>query len=683
MPRGSLFLLLGTVALAQVPPRDPDPFDRALQAMQQARSQGNPAAAAARREEARQLLDQMPADSPQWPGRVQTVAQMYQGSGRHTEARAVLQDALDRAGILPEWYPARIQLLDALAGMWQQDGNLLKALAYREKAIAAFEAAPPGAAAKTPQPGAPGNTLSVLVDGARATYFNGSRLSRGRPVSSNSYYLYRQLAGLDRQLGRLEDASKVLGKLRALIKDDPAALANSYEEEGNLAQARALLQKQFEQAAADPKAQTWEVVGPLQTIASLDEREDRFAEAAAALEQAAARLDASAQAEARDQALNVRLRLASLLHRSGQQAAADEMYQALLSQNDNRQPAQQVQVPVQYANYLAQTNRGNQGIALLKDYLATHSDLPPWQATNLLLTLAQVARQSGQSDLADQYQRAADAKQRSIQPPREPLMRQAVDEELQKAQAAANQGNLDDAVNLALAAIGSAALAPDGDQIAWRIPSIAGGLAGKQAPEKGEQLYRALFPALEARSIDNVGPLQQAWQQYARFLMNRKERAGDAALAIDGYRESVIATHGVDTNAMIQVLQLRIELARAQQTPEQAARAAEDMLAVEESLSGNSSAPYLQAAQTAAEVFRTSGKTEQALALYREIAAIADRAISPNDPRRGFVRMNAAMAFATAGQFDEAERLAAEAIAAGEAMHPPRADTFRSQAGQI
>jgi tetratricopeptide (TPR) repeat protein len=141
MPRGFLLLLCCTVALGQVEPRDP--FDRAMQSSQQARTQGNPVEAATRREEARKLLEQMPAGSPQWAGRVQNLAQAYQGSGRHVQARAVVQDALARANALPEWNPAHIQLLNTLAEFWQQDGNLLRALSYREKAVAAFEATPP------------------------------------------------------------------------------------------------------------------------------------------------------------------------------------------------------------------------------------------------------------------------------------------------------------------------------------------------------------------------------------------------------------------------------------------------------------------------------------------------------------------------------------------------------------
>src|SRR5207244_1605682 len=155
----------------------------------------------------------------------QNVAQIYQGSGRRLQARAIYQDALTRADALGEWHPTRIQLLNMLASSLQQDGNLLKALSYREKAVAALEAAPAGA---TPDP-------VQLRPGSRAA-FTGSvstgnqimmvRASGSFPAGmvTNNAYIYQQLADLCRQLGRPEAAAKATAKMRGLMKDDPAAL---------------------------------------------------------------------------------------------------------------------------------------------------------------------------------------------------------------------------------------------------------------------------------------------------------------------------------------------------------------------------------------------------------------------------------------------------------------------------
>src|SRR2546426_750989 len=110
MARRFLFVLCATVLAAQV--RQREPFDTATQSFWDARRTGSFDQAAARREELRGLLAQMPVDSPLWVSRVQNVAQIYQGSGRRLQSRAIYQDALTRADALGEWHPTRIQLLN-------------------------------------------------------------------------------------------------------------------------------------------------------------------------------------------------------------------------------------------------------------------------------------------------------------------------------------------------------------------------------------------------------------------------------------------------------------------------------------------------------------------------------------------------------------------------------------------
>ena len=144
MPRGFLFLLCSTVILGQAP----QPFDLAIQSYRDARASGNFDQARARREEARSLLAQTALDSPLLPSRVQTLASLYRSSGWQGQARAAVEDELSRTNSLVESHPIRIQLLNMLADFWQQDGNLLRALSYREKTVAALDAAP----ANAPQP---------------------------------------------------------------------------------------------------------------------------------------------------------------------------------------------------------------------------------------------------------------------------------------------------------------------------------------------------------------------------------------------------------------------------------------------------------------------------------------------------------------------------------------------------
>jgi hypothetical protein len=379
---------------------------------------------------------------------------------------------------------------------------------------------------------------------------------------------------------------------------------------------------------------------------------------------------------------NMQLRVAGLLRRSGQNQRAEQIYQSLLNQGANDDRNLQLEVIQQYANHLSETDRGTDGSQLLKDYLADHSDLEPWQQANILMALSQIARKAGRKDLADQYQQAGQEKQRAGAQ-KQTQTGTLVGPELQKAQAAANQGNLDEALSVALGVLASAALAPDGEQIAWQVPNLASQLAERKAPDKAEQLYRALFPLLEARAVDNLQPLSQALPQYVRFLMRQKNRWGDAALAIDRYRDSVVASQGADTAGMVQVQRLEIEFAQIKGARDEAEQKAENLLTFEESLSGTTSGPYLQAAQTAASVFQSSRKIDRALALHREIVAIADRTFPANDVQRGLLRMNAAMALAGARHFEEAERLANEAVTIGQNLRPPRTDLFQRQAEQI
>src|SRR6266852_2512119 len=182
MNRGIVCLLWSVIAVAQV--RQREPFDTAIQAYGAARNAGHFDEAAAKRAEARDLLDRTPVDAPQFGNWTQTVAQLYQQASMSVQARAIVEKALSRAAALGESHPTRILLLTTLAENWQQDRNLLKALVYWEKAAAAADHAPP--------------PKSPLPDGSeRIAYISGS----GRFRSNNSLSVYQRLAHLDQRLG--------------------------------------------------------------------------------------------------------------------------------------------------------------------------------------------------------------------------------------------------------------------------------------------------------------------------------------------------------------------------------------------------------------------------------------------------------------------------------------------------
>jgi hypothetical protein len=85
-------------------------------------------------------------------------------------------------------------------------------------------------------------------------------------------------------------------------------------------------------------------------------------------------------------------------------------------------------------------------------------------------------------------------------------------------------------------------------------------------------------------------------------------------------------------------------------------------------------------------VYDAAGNTERAAALLQKAVAIADRNDSPGNAwQRSATRMEAAMALARVGRFDEAEALAQEGVAlAGKARVPrPQPDQELEQIRQM
>src|SRR5207245_2907899 len=102
----------------------------------------------------------------------------------------------------------------------------------------------------------------------------------------------------------------------------------------------------------------------------------------------------------------------------------------------------------------------------------------------------------------------------------------------------------------------------------------------------------------------------------------------------------------------------RIEFERSHSQWEKAEASVQELLKLQERLSGNTSEPYLGDLQIAARVDEAAGDSVRALPLLRQAVTIADLLGKPdNNERRSQTRMDAALAQARLGQFDEAETL--------------------------
>jgi hypothetical protein len=654
MKRGCHLLLFACAALAQVRPQE-DPIQIAVRAYHTAHAEGQFDEAAAKRELARSLLDQIPVDS-QFGNSVWNVAQLYQGSGLSAQALAIAQQALPRATTLN----ARIHFLEMIADFYQQDRNLLQAIVYREKEVAALDEA----AAKPAEPNAgPTSVRIALNSGIGFRSVGGDRRAAA----------YQQLADLYQQLGRPDAVAAATKRLIGITKD-PGSLAQYYQQQGQLDAAAAIYKKQAEQA--DPSMRA----GALQSLALLYQQEHRFGDAADALQQATAAVNASGKPELRQQTVWSRLNLASDLHLAGQTSAADRVYEQLLAETGSAPEGTYLQVLTNYANYLGETKRDAQGQALLNDYLTSYSNLQPHEEANLLFHLANGARRSGESKLAEQYQQAALEKQPRSEPPSLPQI--LIGPDLQKAQTAANSGKLDEAFEVALQALAAASRAADRDQVGWQVSNLATQFANRKQPAKAEQLYGYLFAVVETWSADDPQALIGTAQNYARFLM-ASDRWKETPAAIKRYRDLLVSAQGAGSISVGDALRLGMQFERLHGTPQGAIEVAEDLVSLHESLGGNASDLYLEAAEELAREYQSSGDLGSAIPIFRNNAEIADLAFRAGDIRRGQVRITAAMALAQQRQFDEAEKLATEAVAIAKAMRPPQGDAFTSQLAQI
>src|ERR1019366_4603877 len=100
--------------------------------------------------------------------------------------------------------------------------------------------------------------------------------------------LLHQPASLYRQLGRPDAVAAIAVKIRALASVDPAALAQFYEQQGQLEEAAAICRKLAEQST-DPQAKS----NAWQSLASLSARQEHYTDAVAATQQAIAALQSS------------------------------------------------------------------------------------------------------------------------------------------------------------------------------------------------------------------------------------------------------------------------------------------------------------------------------------------------------------------------------------------------------
>jgi hypothetical protein len=204
---------------------------------------------------------------------------------------------------------------------------------------------------------------------------------------------------------------------------------------------------------------------------------------------------------------------------------------------------------------------------------------------------------------------------------------------------------------------------------------------GLKAAVQADELFRNISDVTQSWSAETMSPWLAALESYPRFLMDQ-QRAGEVPPAIARYQAALKTAHGPDTGWLEDPLRLMIDMERGRNSPQAAIPAAQNLLALEESLDGPLSEPGYRAAETLADLYRSTNDSAHALPLYQQTITIADSIFRADDRRRIQPRMNTAIVLIAERRLDEAEQMVLEGMALPVAT-PPGSTGFAPLLKQI
>jgi len=208
------------------------------------------------------------------------------------------------------------------------------------------------------------------------------------------------------------------------------------------------------------------------------------------------------------------------------------------------------------------------------------------------------------------------------------------------------------------------------------VMQVAGALSVNKQGAKADQLFQRLFALAEGRKVETVQPLLAARQNYAQYLMNQPDRAGEVPAAVEEYRRALAEINGQDSGTLAEPLRMQVRFANYPTPTHHLGKAATDLLEMQESLSGNTSEPYLRDLEEVARAYKNSGDAAAAIPLQRKAIALTDLLARPNSPwNRTQIRMETAWTLVELKQYEEGEALAAQAVA----MAPPDQAQYLAQ----
>jgi tetratricopeptide (TPR) repeat protein len=550
------------------------------------------------------------------------------------QQRAVIEQSLSRAASLPAAHPIRIDLLCRLARAWETDRNLLRSLSYLEQAAAAIEHLTPEERESLP-------IRMSLTGWSSQIDANGS--------------VYMQLFDIYRKLGRNQDAARVPERAAAHVLNSGSMIA-SFEKQLDRPDEAVAIYSRLAAEASDPAGSA----EALYSLAELYHQQKRYVDAIMTTRQAINRLESSMREDYWYLTLWMRQSVADMLREAGEPEAAEQEYRALIDESQNAPRYAQIPIISHYARYLAATSRGSAAVQLVKQYSAAHLDLRPDQQLMLENTVAEL----------DPDAPSASNKGRSSSPvdsarPSTPST-QARESPVTKALQAVNlNGSPADAMVLITQAIDGVSSAADLNLVVERLPGFANALAFHKANAEATEVYKRLLDLAERWAVADRGPLLKVEQKRFESLALSPGSA-DTEEAEREYREDLIKLRGETTGWLEDVLYVRARCGGRVAAPV----AAKELLALEETLNGNTSEPYMAALDAIAN-FSESYDLEGAAALRAKIVPIADLLYNTHDICRGWVRIRVAMMYAVLRRFDEARAMSNEALAIAQIAGRP------------
>ncbi len=578
--------------------------------------------------EALKLAEGADASSADYAVDIRAIAQQYQGLGFVLRAEQVLNAAIQRTVAAPE---GQVSLKIDLLNLYAAEQRRMELLRLGDEILAGSAAVPQRNRGMLIGP------IQQMVTAAD---------SSGQAARAETY------------ARRSVEFSEP--------NTPPYVLVEYLNRHGRGDEARALLKKSAE-AAAGGNGQEIQKLQARQMEMYQLQREGKLSEAIEMQKQLIAEAG-QANGGVPGLSFSMKQNLANMLSQSGNPVEARRVWQEVLAEAESQQPREQyIQQVLSYAAWLTwQAKQPGEAALVIEPYLS-QEDLAPHLKLQAVSAMGGIEQQRGNEAKAAEWRARAMEMQGQLA---QSQSRQGISimGDMQKMQAAAGAGRVEETMQLAERVIETAPRAADGEGFAHAVASAARMIRGK-APEESAQLMARLAAAAEAMSAWWAAPLQQVLEQQTQQFMERREWE-EARGSLKKWQGYVEQTRGPASTAVTQVMQTRVSLEQMMGNNAGAMRELEVWLKHVEANSGAESREVFSGLMQSARMCATSKDVGRGVVLVEKASGLIDKVAPANDASRVYMRGEAADVMAQLGNYDAALALAEQAQKLGAGVTP-------------